>query len=98
MPILVKLPIPILLFMYLHGHRQRGSREALDYKVEGGLMVLFFSHVFSIAPISPEKFSADVLVYLCSTELNTVLSLFYFQNYCSLFSKPLQLFCIENIV
>jgi len=37
-------------------------------KVEGGLIMLFFSLVFSIAPIPPENFFADTLVYLCSTE------------------------------
>jgi len=63
-------------------------------------MVLFFGHVFSVALIPSKKFSADTLVYkyLCSTELSTVLSLFYFRDYCLLFSKPLQLFCIQNIV
>jgi len=40
-------------------------------KVERGLMVLFFSHVFSVAPIPPENFSAT-LVYLCSTKLSLV--------------------------
>jgi len=41
-------------------------------KVEGGLMVLFFGLVFSIAPIPSKNFSADALVYLCSTEFSTV--------------------------
>jgi len=41
-------------------------------KVEGGLMVLFFGLVFSIATIPPEIFSVYALAYLCSAELNTV--------------------------